>query len=239
MEPVSPELKTDLGVTVDLAPPPSVNLSLWRSLWQNLRDRLLPEALPPLQLTSKPVEVGMLVADQVTMPWYRTIFTNLGDVVAPETLPPLELESRPIEVDELIGDQIERGWWTSLLRNLADRVAPEKQPPLHLTSAPVKLAEDSTQLTVPRWSALIDAPKMVGFDTKGAPPAALPPIKVAPPTLGLPGVQADLPTDSASLHELVRKAKRTLQISYLREAFWIVLAGAEVVILLFWFFVPK
>jgi hypothetical protein len=209
---------------------------LWRSLWQNLRDRLAPESLPPLRLTSRPVEVGMLVADRLTMPWYRTIFTSLGDVISPETLPPLELESLPVEVDELIGDQLDRGWWASLLRNLADRVAPEKQPPLHLTSAPVKPAEDSALLTVPRWSALIETPEPVRFGSARVAAAALPPLRIAPPTLGLPSVPEDLPSDPASLRELTRKARRTLHLSYAREAFWIVLAGAELTALLIWFF---
>ena len=178
----------------------------------------------------------MPVADRVNMPWYRTIFANLGDVITPETLPPLELESQPVEVDELIADQIERGWWTSLLRNLADRVAPERQSPLHLTSAPVKPKEDSDLLTVPRWSALIETPKGAAFVARSATASPLPPVRVAPPTLGLPVIPADLPTDTASLHELTRKAQRALRLSHLREAFWIAVAGAEVAGLLFWFF---
>jgi hypothetical protein len=178
----------------------------------------------------------MLVGDQVTMPWYRTIFSSIGDVISPETLPPLELESRPVEVDELISDRIDRGWWTSLLRNLADAVAPEKQPPLHLTSAPVKPATDSAVLTVPRWSALVEAPTFALFDpARAAAPAPIQ-VRVAPPTLGLPVVPEDLPSDPVSLHELTRKSQRALHISYAREGFWIAMAGAELVALLFWFF---
>ena len=82
-------------------------------------DRYFPEKLPPLQISSRPVNVGMLIGDIVSLPWYRTVFTNLGNVIAPETLPPLELESRPVDVGELISDQMGHLWWTSLLRNLA------------------------------------------------------------------------------------------------------------------------
>ena len=110
---------------------------LWKSLLRNLRDRFFPEKLPPLQLTSRPVNTGMLIGDAVSLPWYRTVFTNLGNVINPEVLPPLELESRPMDVGELVSDQMGHMWWSSLLRNLADRVAPERLPPLQLTSAPV------------------------------------------------------------------------------------------------------
>ena len=122
---------------LDLLLPSSVTGPLWKSLLRNLRDRFFPEKLPPLQLTSRPVNTGMLIGDAVSLPWYRTVFTNLGNVINPEVLPPLELESRPMDVGELVSDQMGHMWWTSLLRNLADRVAPERLPPLQLTSAPV------------------------------------------------------------------------------------------------------
>src|SRR5208337_4600815 len=106
---------------------------LWRRLWAHLQDKLAPEKLPPLQLTSRPVNVGMLASDRLSLPWYRTVFTNVGDVISPETLPPLELESQPADVGELISDQMSHPWWSSLLRNLADAAAPERQPVLQLT----------------------------------------------------------------------------------------------------------
>jgi hypothetical protein len=104
-----------------------------------------------------------------------------------------------------------------------------------LTSAPVKPEQDSALLTVPRWSALIEGPR-VPFSAASAPAIPLPPIRLAPPTLGLPVLLEDLPTDSAALHELTRKARRALQVSYWREAFWIAVAGTEIVFLLFWLF---
>src|SRR5215472_2739860 len=107
---------------LNLLPPPELNVSLLRSLFANLRDSILPERLPPLQLTSRPVNVGMLVGDILEVPWYRTILSNLGDAISPEILPPLQLESQPVDV-ELISDL--PGWWRSLLRNLADAAAPD------------------------------------------------------------------------------------------------------------------
>src|SRR5579872_3091469 len=136
---------------LNLLPPPELSRSLLRSLLTNLRDRFFPERLPPLQLTSRPVDVGMLVGDILELPWYRTILKNLGDLISPDTLPPLQLESQPVEVD-LISDQ--PAWWRSLLRNLADAVAPERLPALRLSSSPVNPEMASEVLTTPRWSSL-------------------------------------------------------------------------------------
>jgi hypothetical protein len=141
---------------------PSANFyyPLWKRLLLDVRDRWFPEKLPPLQLTSRPMNVGMLVGDIVSLPWYRTVFTNIGNVITPETLPPLELESRPVDVGELISDQMSHLWWTSLLRNLADRVAPERLPPLDLSSKPVDTALRSDPVQVVRWSSLIALPRV-------------------------------------------------------------------------------
>jgi len=115
-------------IPLDLLPPDSLTRPLWRSLIGNLRDTLAPEKLPPLNLTSRPVNVGLLIGDRISLPWFRTVFTNIGDVLSPETLPPLELESQPVDVGELLTDQLSHLWFGSLLRNMADRIAPETQP---------------------------------------------------------------------------------------------------------------
>ncbi len=73
---------------LDLLLPQSVTRPLWRSLLSNLHDRLFPEKLPPLQLTSRPMNTGMLIGDAVSLPWFKTVFTNLGNVINPENLPP-------------------------------------------------------------------------------------------------------------------------------------------------------
>jgi hypothetical protein len=212
---------------LNLLPPPSLNVPLWRSLRDNLQDWLSPEQLPPLQLTSKPVNVGMLVGDIIALPWFRTIFTNIGDVITPETLPPLQLESQPVDVD-LISDQ--PGWWGSLLRNLADRLAPERLPPLYLTSRPVQPEMESDWLIVPRWSAVIDGPKAFLPDAP-APPRPLP--RVAPvrtvlvdiAPLVAPVVDRDLS------RELAATLRRTLHRGHIREAVWLGLATAEIIFL--------
>ena len=136
---------------LDLSPPPGLTDGLFRSLVGNFRDRFVPENLPPMQLKSRPVDVGVLLGDRLAAPWFKTVFRNLGDVISPEELPPLQLESVPVDVGELIGDELQHGWWTSLLRNMADRVAPERLPALHLSSAPVEPLEASTELFTPLW----------------------------------------------------------------------------------------
>ena len=73
---------------LDLSPPEGITRPLWKSLIRNFRDRFLPDQLPPLYLTSRPVNLGMLLGDFLDLPWYRTVFTNLGDVISPETQPP-------------------------------------------------------------------------------------------------------------------------------------------------------
>ena len=218
---------------LDLLLPQSVTRPLWRSLLDNLRDRLFPEKLPPLQITSRPMNTGMLIGDAVSLPWYRTVFTNLGNVINPESLPPLELESRPIDVGELVSDQMGHMWWTSLLRNLADRVAPERLPPLQLTSAPVDASLKSGTMQLARWSSLITLPKVPPserpyFVTSPARPGVS--RTVSPPLTGFAGMSSaplDLPA-----HAHPGKLRIALSRSRLREALLITLAGLEALYLL-------
>lgn len=209
---------------LDFLPPHGLTVPLWRSLFGNLRDRIWPERLPPLKLTSRPVNVGMLVGDIIDTPWYRTVFTSIGDVISPETLPPLVLESQPVEV-ELVSD--EPAWWRSLVRNLADVVAPVRQPDLHLTSRLLDPEMASSVLMVPRWSAVIDTPKVFLPD----PPVAVPmPIRVADPVdaefIDLLPLQS--PAGDEFERQLVLQTRRSLRWARLREILWVSVAVAEV-----------
>ena len=219
---------------LDLLLPSSVTGPLWKSLLRNLRDSFFPEKLPPLQLTSRPVNTGMLIGDAVSLPWYRTVFTNLGNVINPEVLPPLELESRPMDVGELVSDQMGHMWWTSLLRNLADRVAPERLPPLQLTSAPVEADLKSGSMQLARWSSLITLPKVPlaerkYFTTTPARPST-PSIGPVAPFTGFAGMPAGL-FEGAPTHASPGKLKTALSRSKLREALLISLAVLEAVYL--------
>lgn len=215
---------------LDLLLPASVTSPLWKSLLRNLRDRFFPEKLPPLQLTSRPVNTGMLIGDAVSLPWFRTVFTNLGNVINPEVLPPLELESRPVDTGELISDQMGHMWWSSLLRNLADNVAPERLAPLELTSAPVDASLKSGSMQLARWSSLITLPTVPLAERKYfvATPArpSAPRIGPAPQFAGFAGMPASA-FEGTPAHAHPGKLQTALSRSRLREALLISLAVLE------------
>ena len=209
---------------LDFAPPEELTLPLWRSLVLNIIDRIAPERLPPLQLTSKPVNVGLMVGDLMELPWYRTVFTNIADVVSPEMLPPLQLESQPIDVGELLGDSLGHGWWDSLLGNLRDRMAPAKLPPLELTSEPVKAYEADTWLQIMDWSSLIDGPKVYLPDAPretGTYPAVR---EVVPVVVAAPA--------NPEMLVVEMQFKRDISRSRLRQKIWISLVAAEAIFLI-------
>jgi hypothetical protein len=210
---------------LDLLPPVSLTRPLWRQLLVNLRNNLTRDHLPPLQLTSRPVDVGMLPGDRLSLPWYKTVFTNLGDVISPESLPPLILESQPMDVGELIGDQMSHMWWSSLLRNLADKVAPERLPALQLTSAPMNLANiaESTFLQVPQWSSAISTPKVFLPDK----PKGYVAVQLAPPR---PMPKPD-PAEIEFVNILEQDVRRDLRRSQIRARIWISVAVAQVLLL--------
>jgi hypothetical protein len=210
---------------LDFSPPEGLTVPLWRSLLLNVFDRLSPERLPPLQLTSKPVDVGILVGDLVDLPWFRTVFTNLGDVISPETLPPLELESRPVDVGELLGDDLSRGWWDTLVASLRDRLSAEKLPPLNLTSQPVALFGVESSLQTLDWSTLISTPKVF---LKDAPKEEVLISRIEEAEQPTVQVAAKDPVLLAVRVQLARDLGRTR----FRRRIWIGLAAAEAVFLI-------
>jgi hypothetical protein len=206
---------------LDLLPPASLTQPLWRSLIGNLRDTFAPAKLPPLQLTSRPVYVGLALGERLRMPWFRTVFTNIGDVLSPETLPPLELESRPVDVGELITDQLSHFWWGSLLRNLADRVSPETLPALDLTSKPVLDIIPKSWILLPLWSEVVDTPK-VFYPDKPKAPEATRPINLQAAPIALETRETLMVEPTAA--DLMRDIRR----SRIRQRIWIGLATAQV-----------
>jgi len=208
-------------IPLDLLPPPSLSQPLWRSLVGNLRDRFAPEKLPPLELTSRPVNLGLSHGDRLRLPWYRTVFSNIGDVISPETLPPLELESQPAEVGELITDQLSHFWWGSLLRNLADRVAPESQPALKLTAKPILDVIPKSWMLLPMWSEVVDTPKVFYPDKPKAPESVRP---ARPRPVALPAEKLEALVGEPTTADLLRDLRR----SRIRQRIWIGLAAAQV-----------
>ena len=210
---------------LDLSPPQEITRPLWKSMIANFRDRFLPDHLPPLYLTSRPVNLGMLLGDFLSLPWYRTVFTNLGDVISPETQPPLYLESRPVDVGELIGDQVARPWWASLLRNLADAVAPDKLPPLELTSEPANPIVPSDALFLASWSHVISTPKVFLPDkAKPVLTAASPGLLIQEPAIPVPDLSG-----MGFVHEIEGDLRRELRRSRRRERLLMVVFVIEVV----------
>jgi hypothetical protein len=212
---------------LDFSPPETLTVSLWRSLVLNVIDRVAPERLPPLQLTSEPVEVGILTGELLELPWYRTVFSNLSDVLGADTLPPLQLESKPVDVGELLGDDLDHGWWYSLLGSVRERLAPEKLPPLQLTSSPIAAFGADASLQILDWSSLISGQKIFLPDQPVESRAAAslsfepPPPQTAVAAPARPGLLA------ARL-QLMRDLGRTR----FRRRIWIGLAAAEAIFLL-------
>lgn len=129
-------------IEINLMPPAGLDESIWRSLADNIRAALHPEKLPPLQLTSKPVEDDSLIllnAGMDTGLW-TSLRRNLRDVLSPEKLPPLQLTSKPIEDNELLPHtDAERSLFSSLRENIKSTFFPEKLPPLQVSSKPIKV----------------------------------------------------------------------------------------------------
>ncbi len=206
-------------IPLDLLPPASLTQPLWRSLVGNLRDTFAPEKLPPLQLTSRPVNVGLALGDRLRLPWFRTVFTNIGDVLSPETLPPLELESRPVDVGELITDQLSHFWWGSLLRNLADRAAPETQPALNLTAKPILDIIPKSWILLPLWSEVVDTPKVFYPDKPKSADAAR--------AVNLQPVAPLEKREALVIEPTAADLLRDIRRSRIRQRIWIGLATAQ------------
>jgi hypothetical protein len=217
-------------IPLELLPPAELTQPLWRSLIGNLRDTLAPAKLPPLELTARPVDLGLPLGDRLSLPWFRTVFTNIGDVLSPETLPPLELESRPVDVGELITDQLSHFWWASLLRNLADRVAPETLPSLQLTAKPIPDVIPKSWILLPLWSEVLDGPKV--FYPDKPKPAEIPrPLGANPAPVAVEAPKA--PPADPNAADLLRDLRR----SKIRRRIWVGLATAQVaylVVATFW-----
>src|ERR1035437_8761564 len=70
----------------------------YRTLIKSVKELINPPKLPPLELTSKPVEVVHLETK-----WYLSFWQNVRDFVRPPKLPPLEVTSKPIPVKDIWG----------------------------------------------------------------------------------------------------------------------------------------
>jgi hypothetical protein len=212
----------------------------YRTIFTSLGDVLAPESLPPLELESRPVEVGELVSDITSEPWWRSLLRSLGEAISPEKLPPLELESRPVNVGELISDSTSKPWWGSLIRSLADLVSPETLPELELTSTAINPGISEVGLVTPHWSSLISTPVAARIPARTTPTVTVPhppvvhhePKAPAHIAAALPVPLEALQVDEESVDVLVAQFKDNLSRSKLREVIWISLASAEIILLI-------
>lgn len=76
----------------------------FKSVIRSIREAKQASKLPPLELTSRPVE-GEDFGDisKVEIPWYKSLYSNIHDLIRPPKLPPLEVTSKPVEVGTIWG----------------------------------------------------------------------------------------------------------------------------------------
>jgi TonB family protein len=123
---------------LNFLPPPELGQSVWQSLSENLRSFFKPEKLPPLQLTSKPVEdAGLMLPDESL---WHSLRRNLRETLSPEKLPPLQLTSKPVEDNRMLRrTDAELSLFGSLRQNINATFFPEKLPPLQVSSKPIRV----------------------------------------------------------------------------------------------------
>src|SRR3982751_6726396 len=76
----------------------------YKSIGKSVREFINPPKLPPLEVTSRPLEgaeLGELSA--IEQPWFKSFISNVRDVIHPRKLPPLEVTSKPVEVGTIWG----------------------------------------------------------------------------------------------------------------------------------------
>ena len=123
---------------LNFLPPAELSKTVWQSLADNVRSLLHPEKLPPLQLTSKPVENDTLMLPDESL--WQSLNRSIRDIISPEKLPPLQLTSKPIEDNDFLPHtDAERSLFSSLRENLKSAFFPEKLPPLQVSSKPLKV----------------------------------------------------------------------------------------------------
>jgi len=82
----------------------NIELPWYRSVFKGLAETINPPKLPPLELTSRPVEEHELGdLNKLEQPWFKSLIGNIRDMVSPPKLPPLELTSKAVEVPEIWG----------------------------------------------------------------------------------------------------------------------------------------
>ncbi len=89
--------------------PSSIELPWYKGIVQGIQELINPPKLPPLEVTSKPVQFGaagedvdphlqhFIVPATIEMPWYKGILQGIKEIINPPKLPPLEVTSKPVD----------------------------------------------------------------------------------------------------------------------------------------------
>ena len=76
----------------------------YKSVIRSIREMIHPPQLPPLEITSRPVEsTSFGDMAQIEEPWFKSLVNNIRDLIHPPKLPPLEVSSKPVEVGSIWG----------------------------------------------------------------------------------------------------------------------------------------
>ena len=76
----------------------------YKSIVRSIREIISPPKLPPLELTSRPLESADFGdMSQIEQPWFKSLYTNIRELIHPPKLPPLEVTSKPVEVGSIWG----------------------------------------------------------------------------------------------------------------------------------------
>jgi TonB family protein len=98
MEPRPGQTDVKLLMTTD------IELPWYKSVFKSIGEAINPPKLPPLELTSRPLEGEELANfEKIEQPWFKSLISNVRDLISPPKLPPLEVTSKAVEVPEIWG----------------------------------------------------------------------------------------------------------------------------------------
>jgi len=86
---------------LNLLLPEDHDIPFWKSLALQLQEKLHPQKLPPLRLTSRPVAPP---PDVISVPLWKSLARQVGEKLHPQKLPPLQMTSKPVAVREIWGE---------------------------------------------------------------------------------------------------------------------------------------
>ena len=94
--------------------PASIELPWYKGIIQGVKELINPPKLPPLDITSKPMDMNstseedvhlrhFIVPASIELPWYKSIVQGVKEMINPPKLPPLEVTSKPVDLPSLRG----------------------------------------------------------------------------------------------------------------------------------------